>query len=357
MSLESVLSLNPWISQLGLAEKMMEWITLGYTADEVVAALRQTDQWKAMFPGIRRDDGSLRMSEAQYLDRSTEYRSLLRQFGRSQQEFDRPQDLAAFFAQEIDPNELRDRLQTYDQIVRSSSDVRDAFYVYAGIKMSDEDLYLMTVYPGERDRWIDQYNKAVAGSSLDYETWITRATEAGMDRVVASLTDLRRQGVVTGDAIDAVRRVSPAFARQITDALFHGQRSDGPFLSLGELMHSFEYAMIGGAAAQAGLGLPTKDRIDALRQAGVDRAKALEGYGFIARESNVLQGALDRMQANRRFTTADFEKAMFLSSPDEQALLDAAQGFDKALGQAGGGPEYRTSRSGRAAAPGLYRVQ
>ena len=157
--------------------------------------------------------------------------------------------------------------------------IRDAFYVYAGVRMSDDDLYNYVVNPEFRSSMDNEYNQRAAAANLDYTTWITRATELGLSKVTDRLQSLQREGVVTGDAISKVRNLSPEFARQMADALFHGGNpAGGDYLGLDELMNAFQYALIGGAAVAQGLSMPTLERVKAFRQAGIDQQKAMQGY-------------------------------------------------------------------------------
>lgn len=344
----------PWIQQMGLADQIRQWAAdPSVTVDGLVTQLRQTSQYKSYMQGIFNDDGTMRMDEATFLAQRDQMKQVMRNYSRGTVEYDKPDDFKAFFDAGIDPQQLDTRLKAYDQITRSGQDVKDAFYVYAGMKLTNDDVYKMTVNPEHAADLTNQYNANVASSPLDYGTWITRATEAGLGRVVTTLTDLQKQGVATGNAIDQVRQLDPTFARQLTDALYHGQSATGPFLSLNELMHTVEYSLIGGAALQSGLSMPTQARLDALRAAGVDRAQALKGYGEIAAQQNQLQGALGRANLGQ-FSQADFEKAVFLNSAHETDLLNRAQAGDKALSVGSGAAGFQQSQSGQIAQGGLY---
>lgn len=355
-AVDDLIGLYPWIAQLGLSDQIRQWAAEpNISTDALIARLRQSPQYKTNMPGIFRADGSMRMNEAAYLQQRDAYRTTLEQWGRGAQEYNDPADFGAFFEHDITPDDLSQRLTTYDQVVHGSSSVKSAFYVYAGMKLTDDQLYGAVVNPTDQQKLNDEYNQRVALQPLDYSTWITRATEAGLDQVSSTLSSLQQQGLVTSDAIDSVRRLDPDFAKQIADSLYHGGSSSGPFLSLQELLHSFQYALIGGAATQSGLDLPTTDRLDALRQAGVDAAKAAQGYAYISENGKSLQGAMDRAHLGTQFTTEDFEKAVFLNSGPQVTAVDQAQAADKALTEAGGGGQVQQSNSGRVAQRGLQR--
>lgn len=350
-----ILSAFPWLAQLGIpVDQIQQWAVQGLQGETLLGEVRKTPQYQSLFPAIRRTDGTLRMSEAQYLSQSEEYRKLLRAFGDPQYGYDSPSDLAAFFEQEIDPNELKQRFQVYDTVKRGSQDLKDAFYVYAGMRPSDDQLYWAVVSPNARQALFDEYNQRVAQSPLDYQTFIQRATDAGLSRVVDKLQQLKDAGVVTGTAISQVQSLSPDFAKQMMDLLYHGGAPDtNRLLGLNELLHSFDYAMIGSAATQSGLALPDQQRVEAIRQAGVDRAKAMESYGQFASQQNLLAGMVQRAQLGTGFSQDDFEKAVFLHQQDSAGLMRQATAAEAALAKQSGAAAFSQDQQGRIAQRGL----
>lgn len=348
-------SMFPWIASIGITvDQIQGWAVNLLTGDSLVSAIRQTPQWQARFPGIRRPDGSLRSDEATYLATEDNYRKVLKQWGAPGQTYDQPWELAAFFDNEIDANELNQRFQVFDAVSKNK-DAQDAFYVYAGLKPSVDDLYQAAVSPAARQRLEDTYNQAVASSPLDYHTWITRATEAGLGRVADSLTDLQQNGIITGTAISRIQSVNPDFARQMMDALYHG--GDGTkTLDLNSLMNSFQYAMLGSAATDNGLALPDKDRIEALRQAGVDRTKALDAYSQFATKQNLLSGMAQRAGLASKFTQDDFEQAVLLHQGPAVQEMAQAQSQEDALSKSAGSANFNMDRNGRLTQSGLRQT-
>lgn len=332
----------PWLARLGIGTLLHQWVVEGYQGDALVGLVRQTQQYQGLFPGIKRNDGTLRMNEASYLQTADQYRNVLRSFGAADYRYDSPFDLSVFFEADISPDELQQRYQIYDTVRRGGmDDVRDAFYIYAGKPMSDDDLYNYVVNPDARNSFDDEYNQRVAAQPLDYHTWITRATERGLQKVVTQLTNLQREGVVTGTAINQIRNLDPDFARQMMDLLYHGGNTgpDGGYLGVNELMNAFQFALIGGAAAEQGLSVPSIERVNAIRQAGVDRAKALEQYSSFAQQKNLLAGAVQRAGGSQ-FGQSEFEQAVFLQSAPEQELLRRAQAQEEALGKRSGAASF-----------------
>lgn len=341
-AMDTVRSMFPWIEQLGgpqFMEKVKEWIVKGFTPEGIVASLRQTPEWRAMFPGIFRPDGGLKMTEAQYLQRRDEYRQLLKQYGRPDYEYDFPADTAPFFEADIDPNELRDRLQIYDAVKRDRT-VKDAFYVYAGMRVTDDDLYQAVVNPLYRDDLLRRYQQTIAVRYLDYDTFLRRAAEVGIDHVLEDLPPDAGQQVAT-----VLQRATPQQLRDWLQALHMGP--NGEPLSLSELTAAFEHALIGAAATGVGLELPSVERVEQLRQVGVNRARALEQYSTFAQFRHLWTGAVQRAGLGTAFTQSQFEEAAFLGSPTETARLQQALAAEKALSQASFQASWRYDRYGR----------
>jgi hypothetical protein len=338
----------PWLQQLGFTPAFFQDLVASSSSSaEIITQLRAAPQYRQRFPGLWRQDGSVRMTEAQYLAREQDMRNVLRQFGMGDQ-YSTPSSLVGFFESEMDPNELRERLEVYDTVKRSGRSTRDAFYVYAGLRISDDDLYDAVVDPAAAQRLSDEYNKRVASSQFDYTTWITRATEVGLERVTETLTELQRSGAVTGTAVQAVLRTDPNFARTIMDALYTGGdgTSAAPTLNLQELITSFEYAAIGAAATNAGLGLPTKERIAELRAAGVDRAKAQSAYQQFAANKGIYEASVQRVDGGQ-FGQQQFEDATMLGSADAMSTLQRGLAREEAAGQQQGQFRFDMDRQGR----------
>lgn len=353
-TVEEIQARYPWIGQLGIDfRQLRDWVADGLSGEAIVQEIRNTEGWKARFAGIRRDDGTLRMNEAAYLQKEDDYRQVLRQFGRDLSEYQDPISLKTFFDNDIDPSELAQRLERWEFLDKTTADIRDSFYVYSGLELSTDDLYRAIVDPNYGSYLSEEYNRRVAESPLDYQTWITRATEVGLNRVVEKLEDLRRFGMVTDQAISAVRNIDPDFARQMMGALYTGGgETPSEPLDLASLERAFEYAMIGGAASAQGLTLPDAERIEAIRQAGIDRARALQGYSQFAQQAGRLSAQAQRVGA-AGFDQSDFEEAVFLQQADAQALLDRARRAEEALSFRTTGPSVSRTVTGGIGQQGL----
>lgn len=352
MSAEALYAQFPWLAQLGLESEVRRWLTEGLEGEALVGALRRTPQYQQRFPWIKRQDGTLRMNEADYMRNEDQYRVLFRQYG-----FDEPtnpMEYGSFFQGEVSPNELKERFETYRGVQRAGREVKEAFYVYAGMKLTDDDLYQAVVEPARAEALKSEYNQRVAASPLDYATWVQRTTEVGLQRVTDTLAQLEREGIVTGTAIERIRQVNPDFAKQMMDTLYTGgDPGAANFMSsTDELLATFEEAMIGGAAAKAGLGLPSKERVAELRAAGVQRAQALKSYSDYAMRQNLVAGAVQRATA-QQFGREEFEGQEFLGDARAKELMDTSMKQEEALGKGGGGVEASRDRTGQIAQQGF----
>lgn len=338
----------PWLDQIGIDPEWFQEVaaeTLG-NPDAALVKFRQLPQYKARFPGLWRQDGSLRMNEREYLETEEAYRSLLRQSGIDESTFKSPSDLVGFFESEIDPNELGERLQVYRDVRDNSQEVRDAFYVYAGIDLSVDDLFEAVVDERIGDALRSRYRESIAQNPLDYPTYITRASEVANRRVANLVAD------PTNPITDStLQRVGGDNSTALLD-LLHTGGGDGPPLALEELLAAYEEALIGGAATSAGLRIPTKERVAELRMAGVQRAQARQAYLEFARLGGSLSGGSQR--AGLGGVDQDrFERGVFLGEGDAMKALQTATAYEESAGIGGGRFQFDQGRYGRLRQRGL----
>lgn len=339
----------PWIAQLGLSGSWFHnTAATSASSAEIVQKIRNTPQYKQRFPGLTRQDGTLRMTEAQYIQQEGTYRTLLKQYGFNEADYRTPATLVGFFQSEIAPSELQDRLQVYKQVKEGGQNIKDAFYVYAGLDLSDDDLFEATVDPAAEQNLRTAYNQRVAGQKFDYQTYITRATHAGLGQLVKELQRLQARGAVTAEAVQRIQSVDPAFARQIMDAIYHGGKQGGQAgsLDLQTLLTAFTYAGIGAAAKNAGLELPTKERLAEILAAGVDRQKAIEAYTEYGFQKKNLNAAVLRARGST-FTQKEFEASEFLGNVKARNELEAGLTYMRAAGADQGEFAFDQNRQGR----------
>jgi hypothetical protein len=342
----------PWLSETGLSPEFFhELVATSAGAAEIYSKLRQTQQYKQRFQGITRADGTARMTEAQYIATEAAFRQTAAQFGEAARFLNR-ESLIGLFENEVDPNEFRDRLTVWKKVQEEGGAIKDAFFVYAGIEKSDEDLFEAVVDPAARQKLNDEYNSAVAAAPLDYDTWIGRATTLGMSKVSTQLEGLRKSGALTGQAVQTLLSTDPQFAKQMMDVLYHGgDPTSSETLSLQDLLSTFEYAALGAAARGAGLLMPDRTRVAELRAAGISRSQAAKGYQQYATNQGIYAGAAQRM--GEQFGQSDFEKAAFLGAGKEADVLQRAMAAEEAAGRDSGGFGFEQDNAGRLRQGGL----
>ena len=320
----------------------------------LISLIRQDPQHARDFPSIRRSDGTLRMNEQVYMRQLDAYREIETRFGRDPNKFG-VVEMGQLLEYEVGVDEYSERLTLYNEVKRSGRDIRDAFYVYAGLKLSDDDMYEYVTDTDRRAQLDADYNRRATLNPLDYDTFITRSTEAALDRAAGALEDLYGTGLDTSSAMASLRSINPQYARHLTDILFQG--SDGtPLASLVDLQHTLQAALVASAASVQGFTLPTRDRVEAFRRAGVDRSRALEGYSLFARQGANFAGQVERLnQDTGEFGLEQFENAVFLQGASEQELLTRAASREQSFGRSQGGAALQQSGN-RLLQPGLQGV-
>lgn len=344
--IDELITTYPWIQELGLTDLVMGLITDDMPGSGILEAVYKSEPYQKMFPGMYDENGRRRFaSEREYMDRVEDYRTVLREFNAYDPAEDLPMNFAGFMAQGIQPGELQKRFSMYREVERAGQDVKDAYYVYAGMDVTTDDLYRAMVNPSFADQLQGEYDRNVAQNTFDYETFITRATERGLQRVAEQLEIMQSRGLVTSGVVSNLLAVDPNFAREVMGALFTGGdfNANKP-LALDELETTFEYAMIGSAAKEQGLEMPTRERVARLRAAGVDRAKALRSYGAFSEQRTALRAMADRAKGDS-ITQSLYEDAVFLGSGEAQRELDRATSGERSLGANRGG--FQLGQSGR----------
>lgn len=336
----------PWLEALGLTDPLISFlIENDRSTDEIVSWIRSTNQWQTQFVGIRRPDGTLRMREAEYMETRDSYRELLRQYGDPNYDYSSPEDFRSLFENDISTQEFGQRLELFDTLRRGPSDIRAAFFVYAGISLSDEDLYAYIVDPSRRADLDAAYNAQTSAQTLDYDTYIDRATSMGLDAVQRAVGNLRDAGVDTTGLENSILNMDQDEARNFVDLLNTGG-TPGAALQLSELVAAFEIAAIGSAALGHGLLMASSDRIQEFRAAGVTRAQALQAYGDFARDRSALEAMVGRVRATG-FSQSDFENATFLGSAEEESTLRAAVAQEQARSATVGAAAFDRDEFGR----------
>ena len=339
---DDLLAQNPVLRELNLSASWLQnAVAESASPRELYNRITMLPQYKQRFQGARRSDGTIRWSEAEHIRRENEIRGLLRQYGK-EAEYLTPASMIGFHESEKSLDEIRDNLEIWQYVQTGGTTIKETFYVYAGLNLQDDDLYESVVDPSREQALFNEYNAKRAAMAFDYPGWITRATEVANQRVATELQTLQRQGALTGQAVQRILSVDPTFARQMMDVLYTGGQMGGHAgtLDLQTLMSAYEFSAIGAAAREAGLELPTKERLFEIRAAGTDRAAAIKGYREYGRDQNRLAAAVMRARGVG-FGVQQFESAEFLGNAEDSRNLRAGLGYMDAAGKTQGQFRFR----------------
>lgn len=127
-------ALFPWMPDaligLFVNDPDFGWATTG-NAELALAGVRASDQYDRFFPGNRRDDGSLRLSEQDYFSTREAYGSLFREFGLNSGVFENR--FARLIEGEVSPSELAGRLgAVFEGIQNNLPEVAEEFAGFFG---------------------------------------------------------------------------------------------------------------------------------------------------------------------------------------------------------------------------------
>ena len=352
----------PWAKDLNLGAMITEAVTEGIDNDVLIAQVRDTPQYRATFPGITDEEGRMRfLDEQSYVDQVREYRNVLIDAGSigGKEIFnpltENPVDYATLMERGISTTELQSRLDTYRDLVNNSAHVRATFKTYANMDVSVDDLYQAVVDPEASRTLIGQYNQSLLDAEFDYSTWVANATDAALEATAETLNTLQAQGALPEGALARINALSTEQAQGLVEALYLGDPDGDSLLELDELIEAFQFALVGGAAAEQGLVAPSMERVGEFRQAGIDRAKALKGYGSFVNQGSMIESMIRRTNVQGEgaatFGQEEFENAVFLSQAPETDLLTRARQGELARARTPGG-FATTSRGARLAQPG-----
>lgn len=306
---------------------------------ELAARVRQTAQYKQRFQGMYRPDGTQRWTEAEHIRREDEIRTVLRNHGVNvDAEYSSPASLIGFHQSELAPDTLDDRLEIWDYVRTAGQRIKETFYVYAGMSLTDDDLFESVVDGAREQQLALEYNRNKAAMAFDYAGWIGRAYQTANTRVADELNRLQMSGALTADAVQRVLAVDPEFGRSIMDAIYTGGEGRGGHagaLDLQTLLNAYEFAAIGATATEAGLVLPTRERLFEIRAAGVQREQAMKAYREYGRDQNRLAAAVRRARGIG-FGQQQFEQAEFLGNAGEARNLQAGLNYMEAAGRSTG---------------------
>ena len=196
-----VAELYPWLPPELVKVFADAWAETGDQA-QALARMRADPLYDQFFPGNRRNDGSLRMSEAEWFSTMEAYRRLFIEFGVNPDLFEgRFQEL---MEGSVSPNELAGRLgSAYELIITNIPEVKEFYARMFGLKMSDAAIFASFLDPDigndilSRRISIAQVGGEGLARGFDVtDAFAGRLADAGVDQLQARQLFTNAEGVV-----------------------------------------------------------------------------------------------------------------------------------------------------------------
>ena len=123
----------------------MKWTETG-SIDIALATVRSGDAYAAAFPGIRREDGSLRMTEIQYLELKDSMKDQLRNYNLNPDIF--ADEIVQAIEGDVNIEEFSARLEFgYNELMNNKDLVLEIYKENHGLDLTEEALFAMFISP------------------------------------------------------------------------------------------------------------------------------------------------------------------------------------------------------------------
>jgi len=130
------------------------WVESGDAA-LALATVRQSEAYERQFPGLRRDDGSIRMTELEYMGAKDAFATTLLSVGVNPDYFDNL--FSTLVEGEVSPREMNDRVESaYQAILQFAPELREFYATNYGIGMSDEAIVASFLDPAVGEEILSQ---------------------------------------------------------------------------------------------------------------------------------------------------------------------------------------------------------
>ena len=121
------------------------WVDTG-SIDLAIAQGRASEDYAKTFPGIKREDGSLRMTEIQYLEVKDAMKDSLRNYNLNPDIFEN--EIIDAIQGDVDIQEFQGRLQFgYEQLINNRDVVLEVYRAEYGMDLTEEALFAMFISP------------------------------------------------------------------------------------------------------------------------------------------------------------------------------------------------------------------
>ena len=136
-------ALYPYYPSNLLDLMISSWTETG-SIDIALATVRQSDAFEQAFPGIKREDGSLRMTEIQYLELKDDMKDQLRNYNLNPDIF--ADEIVEAIAGDVDKEEFAGRLSFgYNELINNKDVVLEVYREQFGMDLTEEALFAMFI--------------------------------------------------------------------------------------------------------------------------------------------------------------------------------------------------------------------
>jgi hypothetical protein len=315
----------PWLTGALLNEYADSWADTG-SPTAALAKLRQSGEYKQVFQGIFRSDGTMRMDENQYFATKVGYREALAEFGRN------PAQYESMFVKMIE-NEMgadefvRGAAEAYQRFIEpgASNDnglfdqflngfINSGSAVEALQQVRESDAYANVFVGNRRDdgtlrmdetEWFAYkrgWSRTLAGFGLNPDEFMARDRLRESVEGEVSIAELNQRLQITQDGIldnvDAIKQFyAQGYGIEMTAESILGMAID-PDIKRDLLEQRITAAQVGGEASMQGF-VRSVERAEELARMGVSQTQARDLYG------NAAQRLPGLSATTRRFNLGD----------------------------------------------------
>ena len=127
-----------------------------------LAEMRADPIMAEVYPGIKRTDGTLRMTEQEYVAAIDNMKASLRNYNLNPNEFE--DDIVGAISGDVSPLEFRQRLDAgYEGVVNNIPQVKEAYLQNFGVDLPDESIFAMFVSPNVATKILEGQIRASQG--------------------------------------------------------------------------------------------------------------------------------------------------------------------------------------------------
>mgnify|MGYP003137413410 CR=1 FL=1 len=171
----------------GLTDQVNAWLLEGFTAENVLIQIRDTEIFKERFRGMElrnAQPGMVAISPAEYIRLERQYRGIMEAAGLPQGFYDSPDDFAQFIGNDVSPEEMRQRVSMASSAVSNinpelKNQLRDMYGV--GVE-NDGELIMYFLDP---ERAINVIEQRLRIESAGLSATAIQATGQGISKSVA----------------------------------------------------------------------------------------------------------------------------------------------------------------------------